>query len=149
MYTILEASKKVGVSKVTVYKKIKNSKELSKCVSTENGIQYMSDAGIEILEKLISVNHAQCKLESNNINNDISSVVNMLTDLQKQDNQVICKLNDQIEFLRKQLEEKDRQIERNQIAINQSQILLKEKEERVLELESKPKSWLSNLFKGS
>ena len=136
LYTILEASKQIGVSKVTVYKKIKNSKELKRYIQLKDGVQYINDEGIVKLKELIDSKHLQNEKNKNKPDKDISS---LLTELNSSHNSAIDGFKEQINYLKKIIEEKDRQIERNQITINQSQVLLQQKEEKVLQLEMSSK----------
>lgn len=60
MYRVIEVARMLGVSKVTIYKKIhKNKKLLKDCIHLRSNITYVDDQGVAIIKDLIEVSPAQ------------------------------------------------------------------------------------------
>ena len=149
LYTILEVSKKLNTSKVTVYKKINSVNKLKGFITIKNNVKYINDEGLEVLKELInkSVNSKDCKWV--NLNDDKNTIkaseYNAFNYLQE----------DYISTLKKQIEEKDRQLEekdriiKKQMELNENnQILLRQEKERLMIMESNNnKSFWRKIFK--
>ena len=117
MYNVEEVSKIVGVSKVTVYKKIKKLKELQEYIVNNGDRVYILKNGIDVLKE---------NLEKNNIKyvkEEISVDLDSSTDL--------------INILKEQLKEKDIQLQEKDKQINElinlnknNQLLLKQQQDK-------------------
>jgi hypothetical protein len=140
LYSILEASKQLGVSKVTAYKKINSVKELKQYITVKNNVKYINDKGLEELRSSLCKQVNSKPLTNTHELNDDNSLsdkpVSTFTDLQK----------DYITHLKAQLEIKDSQISKLIEELNtksrlleNSQILQKQQQDKVLLLESSDK----------
>ncbi len=124
MYRVIEVAKMLGVSKVTVYKKInKNKKQLKNHVHTRSNITYIDDVGIEIIKKTIEVASTFSASETS----DASQV-------QKE---ILDDLNDIIEFLSDQVVEKKNQIGKKDEILDSYKSILKSNRGKIQYLESK------------
>lgn len=105
MYRVIEVAKMLGVSKVTIYKKInKNKKSLKPHVHTRSNITYIDDQGVEIIKDSIEIASAY----SLNDDTDIAEIRRVCNqDL----NEMISILNQQIEIKKHQIIKKDEIIE--------------------------------------
>jgi hypothetical protein len=145
LYTILEASKLTGISKVTAYKKISAVNDLKNHITIKNNTQYIDTEGLEKLKMLISkpINSKpqtenQSCIQQNPVNDE---VVNAYKALQED---YILLLKSQIEEKDRQLSEKDRIITDHAELLKNSQVLLQQSQQKILCLESsneKPPWW--------
>jgi hypothetical protein len=151
LYTILEASKLIGISKVTAYKKINTVKELKQHITVKNNIQYIDTEGLDKLKALIS-KPVNCKEETENDdtnyqNKENSKVVNRFTDLQED---YIALLKQQLEEKDRQLSEKDKIISEHTELIRNSQVLFQQSQQKIFLLEQakeeEKRSWWGKLF---
>ena len=113
MLRVIEVAKKLGVSKVTIYKKIKKIDKLNKHITKRQNITYIKDEGIEIIKNNLK------KFQENQI------------DLEKiKDNQIKSLeeykifLKNQIEIKKVQLDMKSQQISniKNLVKINKKHL---------------------------
>ena len=124
MYDINEVSKLTGVSKVTIYKKLKKLKELKQYIVKKNDKTYILAEGIELINSSLQVN---TKVK-NDINKEIASE-GMSIDLTV-NNDLINLLTDQLIEKDRQLREKDKQIEGLINLNNNNQVLLKQQQDK-------------------
>lgn len=105
MYRVIEVARMLGVSKVTIYKKVnKNKKLLKNHIHTRSNITYIDDVGVKIIKETIEISSSGLQ----NDNNDISEIKKeALEDLTK----AIEILNHQIHIKKEQINIKDEIIE--------------------------------------
>lgn len=124
MYRVIEVARMLGVSKVTIYKKInKNKKKLKNHVHTRSNITYIDDAGVEIIKSTIEVSSMLGGSESLDMD-----------ELQKTSLQ---DLSDMIDFLNKQIHIKKNQIEKKDEIIEAYKSIIKSNRGKLQYLESK------------
>lgn len=124
MYDINKVAELTGVSKVTIYKKIKNIKELEPFIVNKDDKTYILDEGLELIKVSLQVNKS--------VNYDKKSevaITDVSTDLTVNKG-LINLLTEQLTEKDKQLAEKDRQIAELHKLIENSQILLKEEQKK-------------------
>lgn len=124
MYDINEVAKLTGVSKVTVYKKIKNIKELEPFIVNKDDKTYILDEGLELIKASLQVNKS--------VNYERDSEV-AITDISMEltvNKGLINLLTEQLTEKDNQLKEKDRQIAELHKLIENSQVLLKEEQKK-------------------
>lgn len=121
MYNVEEVAKIVGVSKVTVYKKIKNLKELEKFLVNKEDRVYILEEGIKILKDSINKNkHNPNKI---NVEDEVS------VDLES-NKELINMLKDQLKEKDIQLKEKDKQLNELINLNKNNQVLLKQQQDK-------------------
>lgn len=149
-YKVVEVAELLGVSKVTIYDKLKSlKKELRPFVKVTQNKTFIADEGVELIKSSLKVNQVVSKDEEE-LNNNLTV----------QENEYVLSLINQIEFLRQQIDTKDDQLRskdellvaRDELLKN-FQILLKQEqdtrlllEEKFKDQESKPKGLWSKLF---
>lgn len=102
MYRVIEVARMLGVSKVTVYKKIsKNKKSLKNHVHTRSNITYIDDAGVEIIKNTID------PVSGGQDYSDLEIRQMVMDDLSN----TIVLLNQQVEIKKKQIQKRDDIIE--------------------------------------
>lgn len=124
MYDINEVSELTGVSKVTIYKKIKKIKELEPFIIKKDDKTYILEDGLKLIKEHLTVN--------NKVNYDVESEVaiegiSMDLTINKE---LINLLTEQLKEKDIQLKEKDNQIAELHKLIENSQILLKEEQKK-------------------
>jgi len=137
--SINEISISLGVSKMTIYRKLK-VKELKSHIILKQGIQYIDDNGLTMLIGMLKPSRENVKCDvkeecTNNITND-----EIATD--KED--FIGSLKSEIDFLRGELQEKNIQISNLSIGLSSeqelhknTQILFKQQQpQQILQLEA-------------
>lgn len=125
MYDINKVAELTGVSKVTIYKKIKNIKELAPFIVNKDDKTYVLEEGLELIKASLQVNK--------NVNYDKKSeiaITDVSTDLTV-NKELINLLTKQLTEKDNQLKEKDKQISELHNLIQNSQILLKEEKHKV------------------
>lgn len=136
--SVAEVSVLTGLSKVSIYNKIK-LKEIEKYVVKNKGITYISDEGINLIFKGLNLNDDKLKDLTNGLNSeredfDISikntDFKEFKLELKEFNKEYLNSLNSENEFLKKQLDEKDKQISELHKLIENSQILLKEEQKK-------------------
>lgn len=132
--SVAEVSVLTGLSKVSIYNKIK-LKEIEKYVVKNKGITYISDEGINLIFKGLNFNNDT--LNGLNIDREDVDISIKNTDfkefkleLKEFNKDYLNSLNSENEFLKKQLGEKDKQISELHKLIENSQILLKEEQKK-------------------
>lgn len=124
MYDINKVSELTGVSKVTIYKKIKKIKELEPFIVRKDDKTYILEDGLRLIKEQLTVN--------NKVNSEIESEVaieGISTELTI-NKELINLLTEQLKEKDTQLKEKDKQIAELHKLIENSQILLKEEQKK-------------------
>ena len=124
MYDINKVSELTGVSKVTIYKKIKKLKELEPFIVRKDDKTYILEDGLKLIKKQLTVN--------NKVNSEVESEIaiegiSMDLTINKE---LINLLTEQLKEKDIQLKEKDKQIAELHKLIENSQILLKEEQKK-------------------
>ena len=126
--SVAEVSVLTGLSKVSIYNKIK-LKEIEKYVVKNKGITYISDEGINLIFKGLTdgLNIDREDVDISIKNTDFKEFKLELKEFNKE---YLNSLKSENEFLKKQLDEKDKQISELHKLIENSQILLKEEQKK-------------------
>ena len=136
--SVSEVSVLTGLSKVSIYNKIK-LKEMEQYVVKNKGITYISDEGVSLIkegldlkEDTLKTLNDSFKINTNEIavslqNKDFEEFKVELKELNKD---YLNSLKSENEVLKKQLDEKDKQIAELHKLIENSQILLKEEQKK-------------------
>ena len=119
MYNVDEVSKMIGVSRVTVYKKIKNVKELQEYIVKKEDIIYIKDEGIGILKDSLNKNNKYIKDE-------------IAVDLDSSSKELINLLKEQLKEKDIQIKEKDKQVNELINLNKNNQVLLKQQQDKEL-----------------
>lgn len=125
MYDINKVSELTGVSKVTIYKKIKKVKELEPFIVSKDDKIYILEEGLNLIKKTLTINK--------NINSEVESEA-IISDKIKEltvNKDLINLLTEQLKEKDIQLKEKDKQISELHKLIENSQILLKEEQKKL------------------
>ena len=135
LYTIAEVSELIGLSKVSIYKKLK-VKELEVHLSKNQGVTYITEQGFNLIKENLKLND-EIKTEVK-----LKDVDNTLNDETATDIESFNIENDYIKTLKEQLYEKDSQIKELTTALGKAQgldqntkVLLKHEQEQPLLLE--------------
>ncbi|WP_066679233.1 hypothetical protein [Clostridium septicum] len=124
MYDINQVSELTGVSKVTIYKKIKKLKNLEPFIVHKGDKTYILEDGLRLIKENLTVNKkAKLEVESELAIEDISMDLTINKEL-------INLLTEQLKEKDIQLKEKDKQIAELHKLIENSQILLKEEQKK-------------------
>ncbi len=124
MYRVIEVARMLGVSKVTIYKKVnKNKKALKNHIHTRSNITYIDDVGVEIIKDTIEVN------SSLNYGSG-----NELDDIKKE---YLDDLNETLELLNNQIHVKKRQVQKKDEIIEAYKSIIKSNRGKIQYLESK------------
>ena len=134
LYTIAEISDLIGLSKVTIYKKLK-LKEMQEHISKKQGTTYVTEEGFNFIKLGLNGFNTDTSTEPQEDTKNVEDIIleDDIKDLNK----------DLINALIEQLKEKDKQIETLHNLIENSQILLKSKSEEVKLLEEPVKAKVS------
>ena len=128
MYDISEVSKLTGVSKVTIYKKIKKMKELEPYIVVKADKTYILDEGIALINSSLQVNKQVNSGVKNDINREVASEgISMDLTVNKE---LINLLTEQLTEKDRQLREKDKQIEELINLNKNNQVLLKQQQDK-------------------
>jgi predicted RNase H-like nuclease (RuvC/YqgF family) len=136
--SVAEVSVLTGLSKVSIYNKIK-LKEIEKYVVKNKGITYISDEGINLIFEGLNFKDDTLNGFANCLNIDREDVdvsignadfKEFKLELKELNKDYLNSLNSENEFLKKQLDEKDKQISELHKLIENSQILLKEEQKK-------------------
>lgn len=130
LYTVSEVSDSTGLSKQTIYNKLK-LKELQEHISKKQGVTYIDEVGFNLIKDSL-------KIESNDLNdlkdakNDNASNEEVAMDVEdlKLDNELFKVLIEQLNRKDKQIEEKDLQIHELHKLIENNQVLLKQEQDK-------------------
>jgi len=135
LYTIAEVSELIGLSKVSIYKKLK-AKELEVHLSKNQGVTYITEQGFNLIKENLKLND-EIKTEVKP-----KDVDNKLNDETSTDAESFNIENDYIKTLKEQLYEKDSQIKELTTALGKAQgldqntkVLLRHEQEQPLLLE--------------
>lgn len=136
--SVAEVSVLTGLSKVSIYNKIK-LKEIEKYVVKNKGITYISDEGISLIFECLNLNDDKLNglnLQLNREREDVDvSIGNtdfkeFKLELKELNKNYLNSLKSENEVLKKQLDEKDKQISELHRLIENNQILLKEEQKK-------------------
>ncbi|MGL5477895.1 MAG: hypothetical protein ACRDCB_02435 [Clostridium sp.] len=143
--SVYEISVLTGLSKVSIYNKIK-LKEFDKFIFKTKGITYVSDEGVTLIcesfnLKESDLNNLNCKQDY--INDEVAidienkEIEEFKVELKELKQNYINSLKSEIEILKNQLNEKDKQIENvqkllehSQKLVENNQILLKQQQDK-------------------
>lgn len=124
MYRVIEVARMLGVSKVTIYKKVnKNKKNLKNHIHTRSNITYIDDVGVEIIKETIEVS-----------SNNSYGGANDIDELKRE---YVEDLNETIEFLSSQIQIKKRQVQKKDEIIEAYKGIIKSNRGKLQYLESK------------
>jgi len=130
LYTVSEISELIGLSKVSLYKKLK-SKEFDEHIIKKQGTSFIDEIGFNLIKEGLKDLKSE---ESDNTSNDETVA----------DEEDLTTKTDYINTLKRQLDVKDKQITELHKLIENNQVLLKEKpqdfkllEEHFTELDDK------------
>jgi len=132
LYTIAEISDLIGLSKVSIYKKLK-AKELEIHLSKKQGVTYVTEQGFKLIKESLKLND---EVKNNVKSKDIDNTVNneIATDLEGFNIKI-----DYINTLKEQLKIKDNQIKELTTALGKAeglhqntQVLLRHEQEQPL-----------------
>jgi len=124
MYDINKVSELTGVSKVTIYKKIKKMKDLEPFVVRKDDKTYILEDGINLIKSQLTVN----KEVKSDVMEEVA-IADSSMDLTVNKG-LINLLTEQLKEKDNQLKEKDKQIAELHKLIENSQILLKEEQKK-------------------
>ena len=133
--SVAELSVLTGLSKVSIYNKIK-LKEIEQYVVKNKGITYVSDEGIALIKEGLNLKEDTLNnsLKSNKdeiaVSIDNKEIEEFKVELKELNKDYLNSLKSENELLKKQLEEKDKQIAELHKLIENSQILLKEEQKK-------------------
>lgn len=136
--SVAEVSVLTGLSKVSIYNKIK-LKEIEKYVVKNKGITYISDEGITLIVEGLNLNDDKLNglnFQLNSGREDVAvSIGNtdfkeFKLELKELNKNYLNSLKSENEVLKKQLDEKDKQIAELHRLIENNQILLKEEQKK-------------------
>ncbi|EKD94253.1 MAG: hypothetical protein ACD_26C00150G0005 [uncultured bacterium] len=148
LYSVLEASKLLNVTRKTIYDKINVLKEIKTEVKTKNNIKYLTEQGISLIR--LSLTKQNDYTESNENLND-----NLCDSYIKSDSPSYTDIHNLIETLKNELIVKNKQIESLTDALSHSQklnennqVLLQQSHQKVFLLEQKKeeKPWWKKIF---
>jgi hypothetical protein len=170
LYSIQEASKKLNISRMTIYNKIRTYPELKKFIKVKNNVKYLMPEGLDLIKNSkidnnILDNSKSDVKEIDNNNHTLESNIdykillknfdNLQNEFYNNKNNFTESLQDQIQLMKSQLEEKDRQLESKDKQLESKdellknfQVLLKvEQENNTKLLTEKSKKSLFDIFK--
>lgn len=136
--SVAEVSVLTGLSKVSIYNKIK-LKEIEKYVVKNKGITYISDEGISLIVEGLNLNddklnglnfHLKREREDVAVNIGNTDFKEFKLELKELNKNYLNSLKSENEVLKKQLDEKDKQISELHRLIENNQILLKEEQKK-------------------
>lgn len=146
LYTITESANELNVSRLTIYKKIDELKDIKPYITVKNNTKYLNNKALEIIK-------ANIKRPSKPKNNEKEVLLqNQIEQLKKQ-NKI---LQEQIVVKDEQINKKDDQLQNKDDIIKNFQVLLKNEQEsniKILEnntklLESSKKNnFFNKIFK--
>ena len=137
--SVAEVSVLTGLSKVSIYNKIK-LKEMEQYIVKNKGITYISEEGIALIKDGLNLKEDTLNSLNNSLKVVEDEIAISLENKELQDFKVELKelnkdylksLKSENEVLRKQLDEKDKQIAELHKLIENSQILLKEEQKKL------------------
>jgi len=124
MYRVIEVARMLGVSKVTIYKKVnKNKKALKNHIHTRSNITYIDDVGVEIIKETIEISSTNMFGSGNDID-----------ELKKE---YLEDMNETFEFLSAQIQIKKKQVQKKDEIIEAYKGIIKSNRGKLQYLESK------------
>ncbi|MDH8679187.1 hypothetical protein QE109_13590 [Fusibacter bizertensis] len=124
MYRVIEVARMLGVSKVTIYKKVnKNKKILKNHIHTRSNITYIDDVGVDIIKDTIEINSSNIYSGSNDVD-----------ELKKE---YLDDMSETIDFLSSQIQIKKKQIQKKDEIIEAYKSILKSNRGKLQYLDSK------------
>ena len=136
--SVAEVSVLTGLSKVSIYNKIK-LKEMEQYVVKNKGITYISDEGIALFKEGLNLKGDTLKSLNDSLKVDDDEIAISIenkelekfkVELKELNKDYLNSLKFENELLKKQLDEKDKQIAELHKLIENSQILLKEEQKK-------------------
>lgn len=136
--SVAEVSVLTGLSKVSIYNKIK-LKEMEQYVVKNKGITYVSEEGITLIKEGLNLKEDTLNSLNNNLKEEQDEIDISIDNKESEDFKLELKglnkdylntLKSENEVLRKQLNEKDKQIAELHKLIENSQVLLKEEQKK-------------------
>ena len=142
LYSVMEASESIGLSKQSIYKKLK-AKELQEYIIRKQGIIYIDEEGFSLIKESLKANIDDLKDFKEDIKDlNIKETNSTLNNEIASDTEILSMNQDIFKLLKSQLEEKDLQLKDKDLQIHElhklvenSQILLKEKPQDIKLLE--------------
>lgn len=101
LYTVAEVSDLIGLSKVSIYKKLK-LKELRGHIIKKGGLTYLDDGALNLIKNTLKLNDSETYETDNTVNDEGEKYLMNIGDLSIK--------TDYINTLKKQLDRKDAQI---------------------------------------
>ena len=138
--SVAEVSVLTGLSKVSIYNKIK-LKEIEQYVVKNKGITYISDEGITLIKKGLNLKVETLNSLKDSLKVDEEEVAVSIenkeieefkVELKELNKDYLNSLKSENELLKRQLDEKDNQIAELHKLIENSQILLKEEQKKMI-----------------
>lgn len=124
MYRVIEVARMLGVSKVTIYKKVnKNKKALKNHIHTRSNITYIDDTGVDLIKDTLEITSGVVYSSSNDSD-----------DLKRE---YLDDLNEFIECLSQQIQVKKKQVQKKDEIIESYKSVLKSNRGKIQYLESK------------
>lgn len=124
MYRVIEVARMLGVSKVTIYKKVnKNKKALKNHIHTRSNITYIDDTGVDLIKDTLEISTGLV-YSSNNDSDDLKR-------------EYLDDLNETIEYLSQQIQIKKKQVQKKDEIIESYKSILKSNRGKLQYLESK------------
>lgn len=140
MFKVVEIAEKLGVSKVSVYNKIKQyNKELKPHLSKLKGVTYIDKQGFKIIKESFNLFN-QAKTKDTGENHEATDKVNdtnSLNSILKVKNEQLKGLKDHIQYLENQIQVKDDLIKDQNKQLENFQVLLLNEQKRNKLLEGK------------
>lgn len=127
LYDVDEISKKLNISKVTVYSKLK-LKEIRPYIVKKQGKSFIEEEGFKLIKDSLSVkNTIENDSVVNTVNEEIATDDEDLVNLK---DSLISTLNSDIEFLRQEISAKNKQLDAKDKLIENMQVLLKQEQDK-------------------
>jgi chromosome segregation ATPase len=131
----MEASELIGLSKQSIYKKLK-AKELQEYIIKKQGMIYIDEEGFNLIKDSLKANIDDLKDFKEDINGlNFKEANSTLNEEIASDTEILSMNQDIFNLLKSQLEDKDLQIHELHKLLENSQILLKEKPQDIKLLE--------------
>lgn len=130
LHNVNDISISLGVSKMTIYRKLK-VKKLNNHIVNKQGVKYLDDDGLTLLTQMLNT---KCKYDKINVNNNLP---NEEIAIDSDGNTTFLK--SEIEFLRNEIQEKNLQITNLNNRLNSEQDLHKNTQILLKNQQDKPK----------
>lgn len=150
MFKVSEVAEKLGVSKVSVYNRVNQNKEMFKPhLKKVKSVTYIDNKGFEMLKKLFSKDNSFTTLQDEVktlYNEPETQDFSMYIEFKQVYEERINDLKEQVEELKKDKENMINQIGQLTELNRNAQILIKQNQDKVLLLESEKKPLLKRIF---